>query len=153
LIRYRDAEERLGNLFPILDELYADLLGIKGCGIVLLKGALSQKELEAILIMYVCYNFNWWLNLIKNPDVSHYVTGMAIVLNFFLREKVIQDEKGYSWPDFAKLFICINELAHVLEYHLALGSYSEAKEFVQKYGSLDVFKHFSSQLAEVQKNL
>ena len=62
LMRYRDAEERLGNLFPVFDELYGYILGIKSCGLLLLKGALTQKELEAILVMYICRNFPWWLD-------------------------------------------------------------------------------------------
>lgn len=149
LIRYRDAEERLKDLFPIFDELYAYILGIKGCGTLLLKGAMSQKELEAILIMHVCRNFTWWLDSIKNPDVNHYAIGAAIAQNFFLREGAIKEDKGISWPDFAKLFICIDGLSHLLEYYMALGNYNEAKEFVDKYCSFNAFKNFSSRLAKI----
>lgn len=153
LIRYRDAEERLGNLFPIFDELYAYILGIKSCGPLLLKGALTQKELEAILVMHVCRNFSWWIDSLSNPDVLHYAKGAAIALNFFLREGAIKEERGISWPNFAQLFICIDELAHVLEYFLALGSYGEALKFVDKYTSFDVFKRFSSRLAKIPRKV
>ena len=146
LIRYQDAEERLGNLFPIFDELFAYILGIKICGSLLLKGAISQKELEAILIMHICRNFTWWIDSIKNPDVKHYAIGAAIAQNFFLKEGAIKEKGGISWPNFAKLFICIDELSHLLEYYLALGSYEEAKEFVDQYGSFEVFKTFAPRL-------
>lgn len=142
LIRYRDAEYRLGDLFPVIDELYAYILGIKSCGPLLLKGVLTQKELEAILVMHVSRNFNWWIDSLSNPDVSHYAKGAAIVLNFFLREGALKEKNGISWPDFAKLFICIDELCHVLEYFLALGSYGETLKFVDKYSTFDVFKRF-----------
>ena len=153
LMRYRDAEERLEDIFPVFDELYGYILGIKSCGTLLLKGALTQKELEAILVMYICRNFTWWLDSIKNPDVTHYATGAAIALNFFLREKAIKRSGGISWPDFTKLFICIDELSHILEYHLALGNYQDAKEFIKKYGSFDVFKPFSPQLLKIPREV
>ena len=153
LIRYRDAEERLGNLFPIFDELYGYILGLKSCGTLLLKGAMSQKELEAILIMHICRNFTWWLDSLKNPDVKHYAIGAAIAQNFFLKEGAIKEKGGISWPDFTKLFICIDELSHLLEYHLVLGSYEEAKEFVDEYGSFDVFKSLYPQLAKIPSKI
>jgi len=153
LIRYRDAEERLRNFFPIFDELYAYILGIKSCGTLLLKGALNQKELEAILIMHICRNFTWWLDSIKNPDVKHYAIGAAIAQSFFLKEGAIKEKGGISWPDFTKLFICIDELSNLLEYHLALGSYEEAKEFVDEYGSFDVFKSFYPHLAKIPSKI
>jgi len=151
LIRYRDAEERLENLFPVFDELYAYILGIKSCGTLFLKGAMNQKELEAILIMHICRNFTWWLDSIRNPSVKHYAVGAAIAQDFFLKEGAMKEKGGISWPNFTKLFICINELSRLLEYHLAVGSYEEAKEFVEEYSSFNVFKRFSSQLTKISK--
>ena len=151
LIRYRDAEERLKDLFPVFDELYAYILGIKNCGILFLKGVMNQKELEAILIMHICRNFTWWLDSIKNPDVKHYAIGAVIAQNFFLKEGAMREKGGISWPNFTKLFICINELSRLLEYYLAVGSYEEAKEFIGEYGSFNVFKRFSPQLTKISK--
>ncbi len=151
LIRYRDAEERLKEFFPVFDELLGYILGVKGCGTLLLKGAVTQKELEAILVMHICRNFTWWLDSLKNPDVRHYATGAAIAQNFFFKEKGIKEKGGISWPDFTKLFICIDELTHLLEYHLALGSYQEAKKFVEEYGSFKIFENFSPKLKKLKK--
>lgn len=151
LIRYRDAEKRLREFFPVFDELYAYILGIKSCGSLLLKGIITQKELEAILIMHICRNFTWWLDSIKNPDVKHYAIGSAIAQNFYLKEGAIEMKKGISWPNLTKLFIGIDELSHILEYHMALGNYKEAKEFIDEYGSFDVFKRFLPKLRKVLK--
>lgn len=151
IMRYRDAEERLKEFFPVFDELFAYILGIKGCGTLLLKGVLKQRELEAILIMHICRNFTWWLDSIKNPDVLHYAKGAAMATNYFLQEKAIKVEKGISWPNFTKLCICIDHLSRLLEYHLALGSYEEAKRFVKEYGSFDIFKSFLPQLKRFRK--
>lgn len=142
LIRYRDAEYRLGDLFPVIDELYAYILGIKSLGPLLLKGAITQEELEAVLVMHICRNFTWWIDSLSNPDVSHYAKGAAIALNFFLREGAIKEKRGISWPNFAKIFICVDELCSVLEYFLALGKYGETMKFVDKYSHFDVFERF-----------
>jgi hypothetical protein len=153
LIRYRDAEKRLKNLFPIFDELYAYILGIQRCGLAFLKGVLSQKDLEAILIMHTCRNFTWWLDLLRNVDVYHYATGAAIALNFFLQEKAIKIKGGVSWPNFTKLFICIEELCKILDYYLAAGKYEEAEIFTKKYGSFRTFhKYFLPKLKKFLKN-
>ncbi len=151
LIRYRDAEKRLENLFPIFDELYAYILGIQRCGLAFLKGVFSQKELEAILIMHICRNFTWWLDSTGNPNVKYYAIGAAIAQNFFLKEGAMREKGGIFWPNFTKLFICINELSRLLEYYLAVGSYEEAKEFVGEYSSFNVFERFSSQLTKISK--
>lgn len=142
LIRYRDAEYRLGDLFPVIDELYAYILGIKSLGPLFLKGTLTQKELEAVLVMHICRNFAWWIDSLANPNTSHYAKGAAIALNFFFREGAIEEKNGISWPNFAKLFICIDELCHVLEYFLALGTYGETLKFIDKYGTFEVFERF-----------
>ena len=152
LIRYQDAEERLSNLFPVFDEILAYILGIKACGLLLLKGAITQKELEAILIMHLARNFTWWIDLEKNPNVRDYALGAAIAMNFFLEEGSVKEEDGFCVPDFNKLFISIDHLARVLEYYLGTGTYEEAKKFVNEYASFDVFKRFSSRLQKLRDN-
>lgn len=151
LIRYRDAEERLSNLFPIFDELLAYILGIRSYSSLFLKGAVTQKELETILIMHICRNFTWWLDSIKNPDVMHYAIGAAIATNFFLREGGLREKRGISWPNFTKLLICIDELSRILEYYLALGNYNEAKKFVDKYDSFKVFEPSVPKLKKIKE--
>ena len=68
LLRYKDAEERLKELFPIIDELSATIYGIKCCGSLVLKGIMSEKELEAIMIMFVCRAFTWWIDSKTHPS-------------------------------------------------------------------------------------
>ncbi len=148
LIRYKDAEKRLKELFPVFDELFAYVLGIKASATLLLKGALAQKELESILVMHIARNFTWWIDSLKNPNVSAYAKGAAIAQNFYLREGGIKEENGISFPDFARLMICIQELCSELDYHMALGSYKEAEKFVEDYSSCQVFKKFSSRLKD-----
>ena len=144
LIYYKDAEKRLGNLFYIFYEFLANILSIKSCGTLFLKGIISQKELEASLIFYICRNFSLGQLSIKKPGISfHYQKRAAIAFNFFLKEgaiKELKNKKGIYLSNFTKFFICIDELSRLVEYYLALGSYKEAKNFVKKYSSFDVFR-------------
>ena len=84
LLRYRDAERRLKEYFPIFDEISASIFGVKACGSLLLKEMISQKELEAIMVMFIALAFSWWIDYLKEPSVVHYAQGFAIALNFFL---------------------------------------------------------------------
>jgi len=151
LIRYRDAEKRLNNFFPVFDELFAYILGIKACGTLILKDAISHKELEAIIIMHIARNFTWWLDSLKNPDVKHYAIGSAIAENFYLKEGAIKEKSGFLYVDLAKVFICINDLSCIMDHYLGLETYEEARKFVKEYCSPSVFKKFLPKLKKVVK--
>lgn len=151
LMRYEDATTRLEEFFPYFDELYTEILGIKNCGSLVLKGALTQKELESILIMYISHNFNRWLSFLKNPNLIHYARGAAIVTNYLLQERAIKIDKRITLSKFANLYICIDHFSRLLEYHLALGSYEEAKKFIKQYSSFEVFEPFLPQLRKIIK--
>jgi hypothetical protein len=148
LIYYKGAEKRLGNLFYIINEFFANILGIKIWGTLYLKGVISQKELEAILIFYICRNFSLGQLSIKRPDIAfHYQTRAAIALNFLLKGgafkiKEYGKEKGIYSLNFTKVFLSSDELSHLLEYYLALGGYDKAQEFIKEYGSFYSFKKF-----------
>jgi len=150
LMRYRDAESRLKELFPIFDEISASVYGVKACGALLLKNAISQKELEAIIVMFICKSFSWWLDYLKQPSTIHYTKGYAIALNYFLENGSLKETDGISWPNFTKLFVSFEELATILERIISVGSYKEAQQFVDRYGSLDVFQRFQSRLIGVK---
>lgn len=155
LLRYRDAEERLKEYFPVIDEIAASVFGVKACGSLLLKDIISQKELEAIMVMFVVRAFSWWITYLKEPSVIHYAQGFAMALNFFLENGAIKESEGFSWPNFSKMFLGIEELSDALEALLSMGTYSQAKDTVEKYTSLRVFERFRPNLEEVikRKNL
>ena len=149
LLRYRDAEKRLKELFPYIDEIAASVYGVKACGQLLLKDVISQKELEAIIVMLICRGFSWWLDYLKQPAVIHYAQGFASALNFFLESGAIREAEGFYWPNFTKLFVSIEEFTDILERILAVGTYIDARSFLDKYGSLKVFEKFMPQLGTI----
>lgn len=146
LLRYRDAERRLKEYFPIFDEISASVFGVKSCGSLLLKNVITQKEIEAIMVMFIALAFSWWLSYLQEPSVIHYAQGFAVALNFFIESGAIREAGGFSWPNFTKLFVSINELSDTLERILAIGTYEDAKNFVDKYASLFIFERFSANL-------
>lgn len=149
LLRYRDAEDRLKEYFPVFDEIAASVFGVKACGSLLLKDIISQKELEAIMVMFVARAFSWWISYLKEPSVVHYAQGFAIAMNFFLESGAIIESGGFSWPNFNKMFLAIEELSNSLETLISIGSYSDAKHVVEKYGSLEIFESFRHNLGKI----
>lgn len=149
LLRYRDAERRLKEYFPIYDEITASVLGVKACGSLLLKDVISEKELEAIIVMFISRAFSWWISYLKDPSVIHYAQGFAIAINFFLESGALREAKGFYWPNFTKLFVSIDELSDGLERILAIGTYEDAEQFVDKYASLEIFERFRMNLNEL----
>jgi len=150
LLRYRDAEKRLKEFFPYIDEIAASIYGVKACGQLLLKDVISQKELEAIIVMLICRGFCWWFDYLQRPSVLHYAKGFASALNFFLENGAISEVGGFSWPNFTKLYVSIEELAWILEKILMFGTYQDAKKFLERYGSLEVFERFMPRLKTVR---
>lgn len=149
LLRYRDAERRLKEYFPVFDEISASIFGVKACGSLLLKNVINQKELEAIMVMFISLAFSWWLTYLKQPAVLHYAQGFAIALNYFLENGAIREANGFSWPNFTKLFVSIDELSSSLERILAIGTYEDAEKFVKRYASLEIFERFHPNLKNI----
>ncbi len=148
-MRYRDAEKRLGNLFPIIDEIAASVMGVKACGSLLLKEVISQKELEYILVMFVVRLFDWLDRLAKEPSLIDYIRGNAIALSFLFNSGALKQLGGISWPNFTKMFVALDELAMALDRILCMGSYEDAKKFIEIYGSLKVFENYKKPLSKL----
>lgn len=140
-LRYRDSEERLQDLFPVIDELAASAMGIKVCGSLLLKDIATTKQLESIMLAFIARAYNFVLNEENKPERGQYVVGGAILLNFLLESGAIKRAGGVSWPNFMKMFVSLDELVSILARILARGKRSDAEAFIKKYGS---FKNLHS---------
>lgn len=146
LLRFKDAEARLKELFPVIDELSATIYGIKSCGSLVLKGIMSEKELEAIMIMFICRAFTWWIDSKTNKSVEAFTIGHTIALNHFLANGAVRAVNGISWPNFGKMFLGISALADVLELLISTGTYDDANHFIEKYKSFMVYFGFENRL-------
>lgn len=146
LLRYKDSEARLKELFPVIDELSATIYGVKSCGSLVLKGIMTEKELEAIMIMFICRAFTWWIDAQKQKSVEAFAIGHALALNHFFENGAIHEANGISWPNFSKMFLGIEELSDALERLMSIGTYTDSREFIEKYGSFVVYSKFVNRL-------
>lgn len=133
-LRYRNAEKRLNDLFPVIDELAATVMGIKVCGTLLLKDAITQHEVEAIMLAGVLRGFHNVINDYKNSSMYHYHVGWAILINYLIESGALMISDGISWPNFMKIFISVDQLSVVLEKILSKGTRADAEVFIKKYG-------------------
>lgn len=148
LLRYRDAEARLKELFPVFDEIAASVVGIKNLGTLVLKDFISQKELEAILVMFICWALDWEEEVSERPNIEPFVRGNAIALNYFFASGALKEAGGLSWPNFTKMFVALDELSELIERILAEGTFEEGQDFIKKFGDLSIFEKFNLRLTK-----
>lgn len=141
-LRYRNSEKNLKELFPVIDELAASIMGMKVCGALLLKDIMSQRQLESIMLAFMARSFYLALKDKDNLARAHYITGAAIFLNFMLESGAVKEEGGISWPNFTKMFVSIEELASILERLLYQGTREDAESFIEKYGNIGQLQRF-----------
>ena len=151
LMRYEDAPARLEELFPYFDELFTDLLGIKGCGTLILKNALSEKELEAITIVAICHSLYFYASLSVRPHLSPYAVGGGLILEFLLKGKALFKRPKGFYLDSYRALITLNQLTSIIEYYIALGNHKEAEEFLKKFSMKRIFAPFKSYLKGIAK--
>ncbi|MBI4138198.1 MAG: hypothetical protein HY482_01210 [Candidatus Wildermuthbacteria bacterium] len=147
LMRYKDAPARLEELFPYLDELFTDLLGIKGCGTLILKNALTEHELEAIVAVAVCRSLYFYASLLDRPHIDPYATGGALVMEFLCKAGALLQKKDGFHLDSYRALIALNQLTSIIEYYIALGNHAEAKEFLKRFAVKKIFSPFLPYLA------
>ena len=150
LHRYRGSRTRLKNLFPILDEANCIVSGVHHGKHLILKGVISQKELEAIMILVICWMFSEWIISKKTKIREDYLKGDALTFNFLVDAGALQEKEGISWPNFAKMFFEMESLATIFSRILDEGSYIDAQEFLSKYLSLESFKVFDTRLSKIK---
>lgn len=135
LLTYKDAEERLGQYYPLVQDMAAFILAVKNAGSLLLKDMISQKELEAMIIMFLCRAFDSVKMIHKVKSMSHYGQGYAIALNYFIESGALKHNK-VIWINFTKMFVALGDLSLSLDKILAFGDAEDAKQLLKEYGDL-----------------
>lgn len=152
VIRYRYAVDRLRELYPVFNELAIEAVAVKMMGVLLLKDVISQKEIEAALVMFITRLFDGYVDHEENQvGFKPILAGNTILLNSLVETGAMKITKeGISWPNFTKMFISVSDLADNMENILAEGTYLDAHEYLKKHSSLSVFKKFSPALKTLQ---
>lgn len=148
VIRYRFAVDRLREFYPIFNELTIEAVAVKMMGMLLLKDVISQKELEAVLVMFLTRLFDGYTEDGETlAGFKPLVLCNTILLNSLVEAGAVRVTKeGISWPNFTKMFISVSDLADNMEKILAEGTYSDAEKYLKNHSSLAVFKKFSPAL-------
>lgn len=146
LHHFDNADDRLLDLYPTIDEGNASVSAIQHCKHLLTKGVIDQKMLEALMIIHICWMFSDWVAVKNNPAMTGYVQGSTIALNFYFKSGALHETGGISWPNFPKMFFEIERLSDILARVLTSDNRDQANEFIHKFGSMDYFNRFSPRL-------
>lgn len=150
LHRYHNSRARLQELFPVIDEANSVASGISHAKHLVLKGAIDQKDLEAVMITQICWMFSEWILYKKSKIREDYLKGDALTFNFLMRVGALQEKQGISWPNFAKIFFEMENLAVIFTRFLEEGEYIDAQEFLSKYLTFESFKTFDRRLSKIK---
>ena len=150
LHRFEGTRERLKQLFPVIEEINSLVSGNQHCKHLVMKGVINQKELEAIIIMLICWWFSEWILAKKSNIREDYLKGDMAAINFLIKEGALHEKDGISWPNFAKIFFEMENLSNILTGLLQDGTYQEAKEFLSRYLSPESFKAFDKHLSKIK---
>lgn len=129
----------LNDLLPPIYELAATILGLRMAGSLLLKDIISNKQLESMIIAYMCRSFYLIEKSKSDKSVSNYALGGTIFINFMLKNGALKQHKGLAITNFMKIFVSLQELFDILEVLLLTGKRKDAESFIRKYGKLDNF--------------
>ena len=141
-LRYRNSEKNLNDLFPIIDELAASVMGIKVCGTLLLKDVATPKQLESMMLSFMARSFDLILNKKDDRSIQHYTIGGAIFINYLFESGAVLESQGVSWPNFTKMFFALSELGSILERLLSSGTRADAEAFIKQYSDMKSLQRF-----------
>lgn len=133
---YRNSVKNLDDLFPVIYELTATLLGMRIAGSLLLKDKITTKQLESMIVAFTCRSYDLIEKSTKNKFMLSYAQGGAIFINYMLESGSIKQQGGMAIANFMKIFLSLNELSYVMERLLSSGTRVEAEIFIKKYGQI-----------------
>lgn len=134
---YKNAAKNLQDLLAPIYELSASVLGMRMAGSLLLRDIITNKQLESMIIAFICRCFHLIERGKNNKSFVNYSTGGAIFLNFMLQSSALKQLEGLAFPNFTKIFLSIQDLSYALEFLLSSGTRKNAERFIKKYGQLN----------------
>lgn len=153
LHNFAGARERLGELYGPIDEANGFASGIEHSKHLVVKGLLSQEQLEAIMIIQIVWMIADWLFFKDNIAKQSHIVGNSILLNSYLSHGALREIEGISWPNFSRIFFEIESMTYKLVYLLQKGTYKEANQFIQKNANLNIFERLSKTLSNINTNV
>ncbi|MBI3109835.1 hypothetical protein HYZ06_02225 [Candidatus Daviesbacteria bacterium] len=153
LHKFAGARDRLQEFYSPIDIANGFVSGIEHSKHLVVKGMLSQEQLEAIMITHVLCMLADWLVFKSNKARQNHMTGYSILLNSYLSHRALSVNSGVSWPNFSRIFFEIETMSYKLVYLLQKGSYQEAEEFINKNVSFNSFERLSRGLSKINTQI
>lgn len=149
LHKFAGARERLQELYAPIDIANGFVSGIEHSKHLVVKGMLSQEELEAIMIIHILWMLADWLVYGQRNAKQNHIIGYSILLNSYLSQGALKVNGGISWPNFSRIFFEIEAMSYKLVYLLQKGSYKEASEFIKRNAKLETLEQLSKTLSKI----
>lgn len=130
---YKNSLNNLQDLFPVVFELTATLIAMRIAGSLLLKGKITNKHLESMIVTFVCRSYDLIEKDKKNKFMSNYALGGAIFINYMLENGAIKQKGGMAITNFTKIFLSLHELSYIMERLLSSGTKADVENFIKKY--------------------
>lgn len=153
LHKFVGVRDRLQELYPPIDEANGFASGIEHSKHLVVKGLLSQEQLEAIMIIHIVWILADWLLYKESIVKRSHMIGYSILLKSYLSHGALKTSGGISWPNFSRIFFEIESLAYKLVYLLQKGSYKEARVFIKKNADLKSFEQLSKTLSKINTKI
>lgn len=133
---YKNATQNLQDLFAVIYELAATLLGMRIAGSLLLQERINNKQLESMIVAFMARSVDLTRQSEKNSTMINYAIGGTIFINFMLESGALKQKGGITIANFMKIFVSVHELSYIVEHLLASGTRQEAETFINKYGQI-----------------
>src|SRR3989338_2777732 len=104
---YKNAAKNLQDLLSPIYELAATVLGFRMAGSLLLKDVITNKQLESMIVAFICRNFYLANKIKEDKSWMSYALGGIIFNNFMIKSGAIIQSKGLTVPNFLKIFVSI----------------------------------------------
>lgn len=131
---YKNALRNLQNLFPVIYELTATILGLRLAGTLLLKDRITDKQLESMIVAFMSRSFYLREKGRGSKFMMNYALGSLIFTNFMLESGAIKQLDNLI-VNFTKTFISLHDLSSILENLLSDGTKKDAESFIKRYTS------------------
>ncbi len=133
---YRNSSRNLRDLYPIIYELAATVLGLRMAGALLLKDRITNKQLESMMVTFTCRSFYLMHRQKSDKQMGNYALGSTVFINFMLENGAMKDTGSYMVLNFTKMFVSSHELSSILESLLSQGTREDAEQLIKEYGQL-----------------
>lgn len=140
LIKFSDLKSRLKSNERVFTELDAYLMGVKSASYHMLKGLISQREYEEIVLMLLVVGLDKLSRMDSDTSVYEYARGFAVVFNYLEQDKAISISNKKMKVNIAKASQAIDALASVVLAIFHESKFEESQILFDTYGSFSVAK-------------